>query len=461
MQAALALVVLTLALGLGPARLLSRSRATILVLAPGLAAVACAVAVPASIHAGGSMIPWLVALAVIGWAASLRLRPMRRPAPAGAPPGESVDDLRILAGAALAAIVPLLLVRYPTTTADARSIWWLHAAWFHSGGNLAREAMTNPVLPDIHPSYPPLIPGVIASVWHLWRPYDREMALATSQWLTAYGATALGYFTARAFRLHGWAATAAAAGIAWLGWSAKVDVGLSGLVDLTWALFLVTAAVLLLTGDLDRRTVAVGALFATLAALSKTEAQAAVLLLVLVTLFRGRSAWRPAVAVAAASAGATMLWATVIRPGEADRGDPALLADVFDRGSVAHDRLSQTVDRLASELGPFVAVAALAVVALIVVGRATGRPLRQPGLLSMLVLGATYLVVIALTFAVRPDAIDLLLDVTAYRTVIVVRLLVWIALALAVAAACQAARPAAGPSEPDPVVTTDAGPPRR
>lgn len=440
--AAVALVVLTVGLGLGPARLLGRSPATVAILAPGLALVACALAVPASIHLGSSMIPWLVAFAFIGWAASLRLRPVRRGTSSSgeALPSEQSDDLRMLLGAALAAVVPLLLVRYPATTADARSIWWLHAAWFHSGGDLAREAMTNPVLPDIHPSYPPLISGVIASVWHLWRPYDREVALATSQWITAYGATVLGFFTARALRLQGWTAGAAAAGIAWLGWSAKLDVGLSGLVDLTWALFLVTAAVVLLAGDLDRRTVAYGALFATIAALSKTEAQAAVVLLVVLMACRGRPAWRPAVVVGAVSAGATLLWATVIRPGEADRGDPSLLADVWDTSSVVHDRLTQTIDRLASEMGPFVALGALAVVALLVVGRVTGRPLRQPGLVSLLVLAAGFMVFIALTFSVRPDSIDLLLEVTAYRTVIIVRLLVWVDLALAIAATVRAAR---------------------
>lgn len=424
----LLLVVLT---GVAPALLLGRTRAEAAALAPGVTVAVCAVSVALSVLSGSALAPWLAALGLAGWLSWWRGRravTLR----GGEPDGWS------LAVAALVAFVPLLLVDYPATTADARSIWWLHAAWFRSGGDLARSAMDAPVLPDIHPSYPPAVPGVIAAVWTLRDAYDREVALRVTQLLTAYGAAALAFFTRRVLRVTGALAITVAAGVAWLGWSAKAEIGLSGLVDLTWALWLATAAVLVLAGPSDRRTLAAGALFTALAALTKTEGQVGALVLVGLALVRHRSNWRGWAPLAATTAGVIGLWALVIRPGPQEHGDWSRLRDLLRGGTDVHERLTMSVSRVATELGPLVGLSAATVVVLLVLARLTRRPLVQPGLLSLLLLVAGYAVLLPVTFAIRPEPIDFLLDVSAYRTVVAVRLLVWVDLVLAGVAAARA-----------------------
>lgn len=437
LSALVGLVGLVVVTGVAPALLLGRSRSEAAALAPAATVAACALAVAASVLSGTGMLPWLGLFAVAGWVAWWRSG-QGLPDRGVGRDGDGGHDGWCLAAAALVAFVPLLLVDYPATTADARSIWWLHAAWFRSGGDLARAAMDAPVLPDIHPSYPPALPGVIAAVWILRDAYDREVALGVSQILTAYGAAALGFFTRRVLRLTGAAAVAVAGGVAWLGWSAKVEVGLSGLVDLTWALWLGAAAVLLLAGTSDRRTVAIGGLFAAVAALTKTEGQVGALLLVGVAVVRHRSAWRAWVPVGGAVLCAIGLWASVIRPGPKERGDWSLLGDLLRDGTEAHERFTVSITRVASELGPLVGLAAVTVVMLVVVGRLTGRPLRQPGLVLLLLLAAGYAMFLPVTFAIRPEPIEFLLEVTAYRAVIVVRLLVVLDLVVAAVAAARA-----------------------
>ena len=79
-------------------------------------------------------------LALLGWGAAFQHR-RRLLDGTGSAPVVGPSDARVLVAAAVVALVPVVLVNYPATAADARSIWWLHAAWFRSGGDLARALL--------------------------------------------------------------------------------------------------------------------------------------------------------------------------------------------------------------------------------------------------------------------------------------------------------------------------------
>lgn len=407
-------------------------RSWALATAPAAAALVAGVAVALSVLTRAPLLPWLVLVALAGGVAAWRVRATATGDPS--PPGAT----GALVGAAAVALLPLLLVDHPATGTDARSIWWLHAAWFRAGGDAAREAMDNPAYAFSHPSYPPVVPGVIAAVWHGVGAYDREVALRVGQLLTAAGAAALGFFTARVLRLRAAPLVLTAMGVTWLGWSAKLEVGLQGLYDLTWALFLVTAAVLLLAGDGDRRTVVTGALFAAAGALTKTEAQVAALLLVLLVGVRHRRDLRRAAPAAVAVLSGLALWAAVIRPNERERGDWSKLSELLTAGSEPRDRLLRSLEAFRDELGLLVAAGVVIVLLVVVLARRGRVPLRQPGLVALLALAAGSLAFTVVTFTVRPEELDFLLSVTAYRTAVFLRLVVVVDVVLALVAGWRA-----------------------
>lgn len=432
-ESAATLSVLLIATGMGPALVLGASRPSAMAVTPAAGSAACAVAVALSVLTGTSMVPWLVAIGIAGWATALRLGSTHHLLLRS-----SRTDARVLAAAVAVSLIPLLLVRYPTTTWDARRIWWFHAEWFRAGGSVAGDVMRDPAFRYSNPDYPPLVPGVIAGVWHLRRAYDLEVALRVTQWLTAYGVAALSFYTTRTLRLRGTVAVIIAVVVAWVAWSARLDVGIQGLVDQTWALFLTTAAVLILAGDADRRTVWTGALFAALAALTKNEGQAAGLMLAL-TVAVSRASWRRAVAVLAGVAGAIGLWA-LAGPGrdKAYAGDWSRSGDLLSFDTVIHDRLVMSLRQFAVDLGPLVALGVLSVLAIVILGSLSGTPVRQPGTVALLVFAGVFTLFSATVFAVRPEEIDLLLTTTAYRVMIVVRLLVMVDVVLAAVGACRA-----------------------
>lgn len=437
-------VVVTVALlgvlGYAPARVIARSRAWAVVLTPAAGALACATAAALCVLTRTSMVPWLVVLATAGWIAlwlaCRRDRVVNRPGP---------GERWTLAAVGAVALVPVVLVDLPATVSDARSIWWLHAAWFRAGGALADEAMSNPAYGASLPAHPPLVPGVIAAVWHLGDAYDRELALRVSQLVAAYAAAALGFVTTWALKLSGRTAVAIGAAVTWLAWSAKVTVGLNGLLDLTWALFLVAGAVLWLAGDTDRRTLAAGALFVAAAVLTKSEGQAAAVVLVGLTTIRllrlGRRLPSLALVVVPVVAAAGM-WRLVATPTSYDTGDLSNAPDLLDPGSAAWERMTTSLDAFAGHLGP-VGWGGVAVVVLVVVlGRSRSTAVRQPGLVAILVLAGGLLVVNAAVYALRPEDMATLLQSAAYRTVVVIRLLVLVDVVLALVAAWRALQPA-------------------
>lgn len=420
-------------LGLAPSMVVARSKTWALALTPTVGALVCATAVVASLLTRTGMVPWLLGLGALGWLLAWQ---QRRLGPlltrADEPP------LPVLGAALAVALVPPMLVDLPPTTHDARTIWWMHATWYHAGGELAREAMGNPAYGFTAPAHPPLVSSVIASVWHLRGTRDLVQALGISQVFTAAAIAALAFFVVQTLRVHDRVALVVAVGVVAAGWGANASVGLVGLLDLTWAAIMVTGAVLLLAADTERRTAVTGALFVCAAALTKTEGQVAALLLLALVLLRARHHWRRAGPAVFAVFAALVGWAAVVRPKSDYTGDWSQLTGVLSPDNEVHRRLIVSVPRLASDLGPLVGLGVLVVVAIVVLSRLTRTPLDQPGLLGLLALTAAYLVFLTLTFAVRPDPPARYLPSTAYRTIIFVRMAVLVDVVLAVVAAARA-----------------------
>lgn len=438
LAAGMGLAVLFVALGWPAARRAARTRAWSSAITPAVAGLACSAAVAASVLTRTSMVPWLALLALIGWAGLLVA--WRRSTTSAVP--SLPDDLpgpMALAAAALVAVVPVLLVDLPAVESDARWIWWFHAAWFRAGGEVARDGMADRAFAPSRPGYPPLAPGTTAAVWHLGAAYNREVALRVFQLLTASAVAACGYHVAAVLRLERRWAVAAAGLVAAFCWGANAQVGLRGFVDLTWAAWLVPAAVLLLAGPLDRRPVAVAGVLAAAAALTKYEGQAAALLLVVLVFLRAGRQWRRVVPAGAAVVAAVVGWQVVTIVGDApadERGGWTTLGGVFSGDSAAFDHLTDALSRLAGDLGPLVGLGVAAVLTMVLLGRLAGTPLRQPGLLTLLVLAAGYLGFLALTLT------DF--EFAAYRTVIFVRIMVLVDVVLAAVASARALGALAG-----------------
>lgn len=429
--------------GLAPARVVARSRPWAVALTPVTGALGCAAAASLCVLTRTSMVPWLVALTVAGWIA---LGVARRHTVLANEPDTGAAV--VLLAAAVVALVPVVMVDLPATVSDARSIWWLHAAWFRAGGSLAADAMHDPAYGGSLPAHPPLVPSVVAAVWHLDGAYDREVALRVSQLLTACAAAALGFVTARVLRLTGAGGALVAAGVTWLAWSAKVSVGLDGLLDLTWALLLAAGAVLWLAGDTGRRTIAAGALFVAAAMLTKSEGQVGALLLAPLATVRLRSAWPRAAIVVGTVVAAAAMWRLVITPSRYDTGDLSRLPELVQPGSAGWERMTTALGDFAGQLGPLGWLGVALVVAVVALGRDPSARVRQPGLLAILVLAAGVALANAAVFALRPEEMDALLHGASYRTIIVVRLLVLVDVVLALVAAERALR--TGRSAQDP-----------
>lgn len=432
------LAVVLVAVGWPAGRALSRrSRPWALATTPATAGLAVSAAVALSILLGTSMLPWLLLWAVVGWGWYLTHRP---PGRLGA---RTVDGPGYgpLVAAVVVALAPVLLVDLPAVGSDARYIWWFHAAWFRAGGDVTREGMTTAAFSFSRSRYPPLLPGMIAAVWHLGGAYDRELALRVSQLFTGAAIAAAGFNTSVVTRLNRRGATVIAAAVTAVCWGANAGVGLVGFADLAWAALFVSGAVLALAGPLERRVVAVATVFAAAGSLVKFEAQVAALVLVVLVVIRAGRSWRRVVPFVLGVLGAIAAWQAVLEVAGAtpdERGDWSQLRHLLDGGTVVHQRFTTAISHLAGELGPLVGLAVLGIVLAVAVGRWSGLRLRQPGLLSLLVLCGAYLLVVAFTFAVAPEDLDPYLNVAAYRTVIVVRILVLVDVALTCVAGARA-----------------------
>ena len=438
--------VVFVAVGWPGARLVARTRADAWATLPATTGIACSVAVAVAILTGTAMLPWLAAVAVVGWSGLAVRRSLGHRWMTGHDPGA----VTALAAAVAVAVLPVILVDLPPTEADARYMWWFHAAWYRHGGDATSGALSRPVLAFRPPSSPPLLPGVIAGVWHVGDAFDREVALRVSQLFTGACVAAAGFFTARTLRLGPRDRAIAAGLVAAACWGANVSIGLVGFVDLAWAALFVAAAVLLLAGPTDGRTIAIGTAVAAAAALVKFEGEVAALLLAGLFAVRVGRDWRRSAPVAAAVLVAVVGWrlvpAAVGAPPD-ERGDWGNLPQLLDPGTEVHRRFVDALGFLGGELGWLVGLASLGIVVTVVVARVGGRPLRQPGVVAIPVLVLGYLAFVALTFAMAPEALDDFLDAAARRVVLVARMLVVVDALLVGVAALRAL----GHLEPVPV----------
>ena len=430
-------VLLAAALGWPGARLLGGSSTWGTVLAVPAAGVAGSLAVSLSILTKTALWPWLILLAMAGWALLLRFRSGASvTAPATSDPGTGP-----LVVALAVSVAPLLLVDIPAIESDARSAWWFHAELFRLGGSVASEGMAEPAFRFSRPAYPPLVPAVIASVWQLGGNLDRDVALRVSQALVASGAALTAFTVVATQGLVRRRGMVIAALVAAMCWGMNAEVGLSGFVDLTWPPVLVSAAVLLLCGQDDRRTMWRAAVLVAAAALMKSEAQPAVVLLIVLAGVRARGAWRRLLPVAGAAVAAIATWTVVTVVTDApteERGDWSRLVDLTRPGTEPHERLMEVLSSIVDQAGWLVLAGVVGVLAIIGVGRLARLPVDQPGAISMLVLAAGYAAFLAVSLAVSEEDLEGYFVTGTYRYVIVVRLLVMIDLVMVWLAALRA-----------------------
>ncbi|MBL8776589.1 MAG: hypothetical protein JNK12_11670 [Acidimicrobiales bacterium] len=410
------------------ARLVGGTRAWSLALTPAAAGVACSLAVALSILAESSMWPWLLMIAMGEWAVLLRYRSTASYVRSG------WWETSPLVVAAVVAAAPLLLVDVPPVESDARSAWWFHAELFRHGGSIAHAGMAEPAFRFSRPAYPPFVPAAIAAVWHLGGNLDREVALRISQAVVASGVALTAFVVATTLRLNRRGSMFIAALVAATCWGMNAEVGLSGFVDLTWPLFLVPAAVLLLCGRDDRRTIACAAVLVAAAALMKTEAQPAALLLVAIAVVQAGRAWRRLLPVALSAVGSIGLWTlvTVVTDAPAEeRGDWSRVVDLLRPGTEPHQRLLDVLSSIAHESGLLVLAGVSGVLAVVLIARWAHIPLGQKGLVSLLMLAGGYVAFLAISLAVSEENLDGYFVSGTYRYVILVRLLVMVDLTIA------------------------------
>lgn len=273
-------------LGFPASWLVLRSVPVAALVTPLVAALVCALAAMAAVVTHTPLIVWVIGLTVAGLGGALRWRPrVRVHLPAWQ-----------VAVVALFASPVLVMARVSPYEWDARSIWWFHAEWFQAGGARAGDAIGSPLLAWSHPDYPPLISATVATMWRLTGGHaDAKMALSVSLVVTWSALASLGVAIVWALRrvtsARPWGApvAVAVAGLAALAASgfAPLAAG-TGYVDHLWSAWFAAAAVLLVLAPLDRDTTFVGVLFLAAAMLTKNEAMAGGLGLVVLATIRHR-----------------------------------------------------------------------------------------------------------------------------------------------------------------------------
>lgn len=89
----------------------------------------------------------------------------------------------------------LLLLLFPPAPLgwDARSIWWFHASWFRSGGQVAQDSLGNSLLSFSQPDYPAGNPAAIATLWRLTGSVENlELAQALTSVMSGLAVASLG-----------------------------------------------------------------------------------------------------------------------------------------------------------------------------------------------------------------------------------------------------------------------------
>jgi hypothetical protein len=395
LSAALAGGVLVVA-GLPLAFALTRRVLSAMVLAPLVSALLATVAVMAMLAVGGSLWVWLAVVSTLQ--AVLAVVLLR----AGMAPVEHATTAD-----ALWLTIPLLP---PAATAigppigwDAHSIWWFHAGYFTRGGEVARQAMSEPGLAFSHPDYPPLPSAPVAVVWQVFGAADFHVARAVSATITL-SAIVLLAFAVR--RVLGFAPPVAArlAGVlvALATWATDPATVTAGYSDALWAAAFVAGALPMLLGQ-PARPVDAGLL--AVAALSKNEAFLAVVMLaVLLTVLRRPARWwLPWLPVAAGGS-----WALLSRMvgATSDLQAGGRFAELLTLDPAVWQRLAPTVRAIWAVVGNVVTVAVVVALLGTLALRGRRRRLGLSGDGWLWCVAAGYALLLVLAYLISPHDID-------------------------------------------------------
>ncbi|MFI6760007.1 hypothetical protein ACIBF5_12805 [Micromonospora sp. NPDC050417] len=344
-------VLLIIVAGFPLALALTRAPLLALVIAPLISTLTSAAATILMLLLDGPLLLWTVALLLAQYA----LIPILRKRVVELLPYGSWADVLWLVGPLLP---PLLLVLDLPMKWDSHSIWWLHAAYFTKGGEVARAAIENPTYAFSHTDYPPLPSAPVAAVWAVLPDYDFYVAQFVSALVTFSAIVVLAYAVRRATgaapagvsRLAGVAVGLAAWSVAWQNVS-------GGYSDALWAAAFVAGAVLLLfaADGLTRPTLPL--LLLTVAGLSKNEGFVTVVVLAaLVTVKERRNlrlAWRVWLPVAAG-----LSWSLIARllGAQSDLVAGGQFHQLLTADPVMLDRFQQIFVAMARISGPIVAI---------------------------------------------------------------------------------------------------------
>jgi hypothetical protein len=434
--------------GFLPSLWLTRCPLPALALAPMVTGLACALGSVVALVTRTALLPWVVVVVVAtNLAVVLQATKGQSKPESGAVDADRFSFRSVVPFALVAA--PLLTVRQAPHAWDARSIWWFHADWFWSGGDVLARALQNPIFVFSHPDYPPLAPATIATLWRLRGGSDLEFAQLVSAILTAAPVVLLamavgGRFAGTASR---WVGTAASVLVLLAVHGGTKVMGTDGYVDLQWAVAFSAAAVVILLWPPEPRHVAVGAIALAYAGLTKNEGMLSAVVLLALAAFRFRHRRQLLVFPAVATA-AGFVWMVVARMhgAESDLASGPTAAKWLRGDFVGFERLHPTLTAVWNVGRGTMAPAALMLVLGVVFLRRDRHRLGIPGAGYLWLAAAGAQLLIVLAYVISPDPLDWHLGSSLTRTMLVVQLLllvemvVWFGVAMAVASDRRLAR---------------------
>jgi hypothetical protein len=212
--------------------------------------------------------PWtdwaLLVLGGLSWGS--RWRALRSPESVSTPfqPSRVTRWLAPICATAASVVLALFIehsIRYPDGGWDASAIWNLRARWLY-GAPHRLDAVFSPLLPQQHPDYPLMLPGLVAHFWSALGSRTQLVPIAVSLAFAAGGLAALG----RAIASRRGTVAALCAMLVLLGTPDFLTLAWNQYADLKLAMLLLVAVVLATEG----RFVSAG-LVAGLAAFTKNE----------------------------------------------------------------------------------------------------------------------------------------------------------------------------------------------
>ncbi|HLL65835.1 MAG TPA: hypothetical protein VK453_08795 [Micromonosporaceae bacterium] len=347
-------VVSLIAAGLPLGYVFTRRLLLAAVLAPLVTALSAALATLPMLLLGGQLIYWLAGVLLLQYALVPILLARRGP---GLPHGTGIDVFWYV----VPLLAPFLLVFAPPIEWDANSIWWLHAAYFAEGAEVSRRTMGDPVYAFTHADYPPLGSAAVAAVWSITG-YNFRVALFASSTVT-FSAIAMLVYAVRwvaATGVPAWLSRLAGVGVGLAVWGQAPASPAGGLSDPAWAASFVAAAVLVLFRTDPFARPALPLLLLTVAALTKNEGLAAVVILTgLVVLRERRNLGRASLMGIPVLAG--LAWSAVARHlgARSDYVEGGNISELLSGDPEVFARLPPIWDALGLMLGQIVGLALL------------------------------------------------------------------------------------------------------